>query len=77
MLSFHPQALIWGGNKIFGLPFPSKLNEAATKEYADRVGVDARKHADRVVNSPEGVCRSIYGIIRKTFPQPSSRFFKR
>ena len=40
-----------GGNKIFGLPFPSKLNEAATKEYADRVGIDAREHADRVVNS--------------------------
>ena len=39
------------GNKIFGLPFPSKLNEVATKEYANRVGIDARKHADRVVNS--------------------------
>ena len=39
------------GKKIFGLPFPSKLNEAATKEYADKVGIDARKHADRVENS--------------------------
>ena len=39
------------GKKLSGLPFPSKLNEAATKEYVDRVGVDTRKHADRVANS--------------------------
>ena len=46
-----PSDVNMGGNKIFGLPFSSKLNESATKEYRDSVGVDARKHADRVVNS--------------------------
>ena len=46
-----PSGAKMGVNKNFGLPFPSKLNEVATKEYADRVGIDARNHAGRVVNS--------------------------
>ena len=36
------------GNNLSGLPIPSVPDDAASKEYADRVGVYARVHADRV-----------------------------
>ena len=35
------------GKKLSGLSIPSKSDEAATKEYADRVGNDAREYVDR------------------------------
>ena len=35
------------GKKLSGLSFPSKSDEAATREYADKVGNDVRKHMDR------------------------------
>ena len=34
------------GKKLSGLSFPSKIDEAATREYADKVGNDARKYTD-------------------------------
>ena len=56
---------------MFGLPFPSKLNEAATKQYADRDGIDARKHADRVVNDArEYVDRSTEILGRRFYDFP-------
>ena len=35
------------GNKLSFLSIPSKHDEAATKEYADRVGNDVREYVDR------------------------------
>ena len=35
------------GKKLSGLSFPSKSDEAATREYADKVGNDAMEHTDR------------------------------
>ena len=35
------------GNKLSGLSIPSKSDEAATKEYADRVGNDVREYVDQ------------------------------
>ena len=43
-----PSGVNMVGKKLSGLPLPSDLHEAASKEYADRVGVYARAHADRV-----------------------------
>ena len=57
-----PWGINMAGNKISGLFFASKSDEAASREYADKVGNDARP---------------IYRIIRKTFLQPSFRIFKR
>ena len=44
---FHPQVNM-AGNKLSGLPLPSPLDGAASKEYAGRVEVYARAHADKV-----------------------------
>ena len=41
------------GNKLSGLPLPSALDDAASKEYMDSVGVYARAYADRVENNAE------------------------
>ena len=35
------------GKKLSGLSFPSKSDEAATREYADKVGNDVREYMDR------------------------------
>ena len=35
------------GKKLSGLSFPSKSDEAATREYADKVGNDVREYTDR------------------------------
>ena len=35
------------GKNLFGLSIPSKSDEAATKEYADRVGNDVREYVDQ------------------------------
>ena len=35
------------GLKLSGLSFPSKSDEAATREYADKVGNDVREYTDR------------------------------
>ena len=35
------------GKKLSGLSFPSKNDEAATREYADKVGNDVREYTDR------------------------------
>ena len=35
------------GKKLSGLSFPSKIDEAATREYADKVGSDVREYMDR------------------------------
>ena len=44
-------ALPWGinmkGKKLSGLSFPSKSDEAATREYADKVRNDAMEYTDR------------------------------
>ena len=44
-------SLPWGinmmGKKLSGLSFPSKGDEAATREYADKVGNDVREYTDR------------------------------
>ena len=41
----------WGinmmGKKLSGLSFPSKSDEAATREYSDKVGNDVREYTDR------------------------------
>ena len=43
--SFHLGKLT--GKRLSGLSIPSKSDEAATKEYADKVGNDAREYTDR------------------------------
>ena len=35
------------GKKLSGLSFPSKSDEAVTREYADKVGNDVREYTDR------------------------------
>ena len=35
------------GNKLSGLSIPSKSDETATKEYADKVGNDVREYVDK------------------------------
>ena len=35
------------GKKLSSLSFPSKIDEAATREYVDKVGNDAREYTDR------------------------------
>ena len=35
------------GKKLSGLSFPSKSDDAATREYADKVGNDVREYTDR------------------------------
>ena len=42
-----PWKVNMAGKKLSGLSIPSKSDEAATKEYADRVGNDAREYVDR------------------------------
>ena len=65
-----------GGNKIFGLPFPSKLKEAATKEYGDRVGIDAREHAERVVNSAREYVDQSTELLGRRFHELPFAFLK-
>ena len=64
------------GNELSGLPFPSKLNEAATKEYADRVGVDAGKHADIVANSAREFVDQSTELLGRRFHDLPSAFLK-
>ena len=54
-----PWKVIMAGNKLYGLSIPSKSDEAATKEYADRVGNDAREYVDR---STELLGRRFHGL---------------
>ena len=42
-----PWDINMAGKKLSGLSFPSKSDEAATREYADKVGNDVRKYTDR------------------------------
>ena len=42
-----PWEVNMAGNKLSGLSIPSKSDEAVTKEYADRVGNDARDYVDK------------------------------
>ena len=42
-----PWKVNMAGKKLSGLSIPAKSDEAATKEYADRVGNDAREYVDR------------------------------
>ena len=44
-----PSEVNMAGNKIAGLPLPTNLDDAASKEYADRVGVYARAYADMLI----------------------------
>ena len=42
-----PSGVNMAGNKLSGLSVPSQSDEAATKEYADRVGNDVREYVDQ------------------------------
>ena len=42
-----PSGVNMSGNKLSGLSIPSKSDEAATKEYADRVENDVREYVDQ------------------------------
>ena len=42
-----PWDINMAGKKLSGLSFPSKSDEAATREYADKVGNDVREYTDR------------------------------
>ena len=42
-----PSEVNMAGNKLSGLSIPSKSDEAATKEYADKVGNDVREYVDQ------------------------------
>ena len=66
-----PSGVSMRGNKLSALPFPSDLNEAATKEYADRVGVYGRQHADKVgIDAREYVDRSTERLGRRFHDLP-------
>ena len=45
--SFHLRNLIWRVTKLSSLSIPSKSDEAATKEDADKVGNDVREYLDQ------------------------------
>ena len=47
MFFVSPGGVNMAGNKLCGLSIPSKSDEAATKEYADRVGNDVREYIDK------------------------------
>ena len=42
-----PSGVKMAGNTLSGLSIPSKRDEAATKEYADRVGNDVREYVNQ------------------------------
>ena len=42
-----PWNINMAGKKLSGLSFPSKSDEAATREYADKVGNDVKEYTDR------------------------------
>ena len=42
-----PWKVNMAGKKLSGLSIPSKSDEAATKEYADKVGNDVREYVDQ------------------------------
>ena len=54
-----PSGVNMAGNKLSGLSIPSKSDEAATKEYADRVGNDVTEYVDQ---SSELLGRRFYNL---------------
>ena len=54
-----PSGVNMAGNKLSGLSIPSNSDEAATKEYADRVGNDVRENVDQ---STELIVRRFHNL---------------